>query len=181
VGLPLRLRVWVVCLAAILPIAAGAAEPVQDQAHFESAIRNASTAPSFVLVTIVDDRTGEPRTGCVQAPFLLGAIHMEQDLPYDLPSIDRGLSIALSNPNHVFHFSKEKALDNVAFQYTQEEFEHARQLVRANGLTWLLKAMQAQDKRLGDLLSGSALACVLVENGLSAIKGDMPAVIFAEP
>jgi hypothetical protein len=163
-------------VAAILPLAAGAAEPIQDQAHFEAAFANTSTAPSFVLVTIIDDRTGQSRTGCVEANFVVGAIEREADLPYD-----SARRMASSNSTHVFHFSKQKALDNVPFRYTQAELDRARDFVGKHGIDGLLQAMKAQDPELGKLIWSAALACVLIENGLSAIRGDIPAYIFAEP
>lgn len=101
-------------IAAMLPLGAYADGPVQDQQRFQAAILDHSTAPFFVLVTIVDDRTGQSRTGCLAAPFLLGAIERELDLPSGLDMSDRSVQIALGNPDHVFHFSKQAALDNVA-------------------------------------------------------------------
>jgi hypothetical protein len=160
----------------MLPLAARADEPVQDRAHYEAAFRNHSTAPSFVLVTIVDDRTGQSRTGCVEANFVMGAITFETGVLGD-----EAEQTASSNSTHVFHFSKQKALDNVPFRYTQADLDRARDFVRRHGLDGLLLAMKNKDPELGDLRWSAALACVLIENGLSAVRGDIPANIFAGP
>jgi hypothetical protein len=163
-------------IGAMLPLAALADDPVQDQAHFEAAFANTSTAPSFVLITVVDDRTGASRTGCVESNFVAGAIRLETGVPSE-----EARQTASHNSTHVFHFSKQKALDNVPFRYTQAELDQARDFVRKHGIDGLLQAMKTQDPELGELLWSAALACVLIENGLSAIRGDMPANIFAGP
>jgi len=164
----MRISTVVGFLASMLPLTAQSAEFVQDQSHFEAAIRNESLEPFFVYVTIVDDRSGESRTGCVEGSFLKGAIHKELDLSYDPASIERVAQIALSNSAHVFHFSNPKALNNVPFRYIEEELEQVRGLVRDMGLHGLFDAVRAQDPKLGKLLWSPALACVFVENGLTA-------------
>jgi hypothetical protein len=72
-------------------------EPSQPQAQFEAAIRNRSTSPNFILLTVVDDRTGESWIGCTLAPFLLGAIEREQPAV----SLEEAVRIALSNTSRV--------------------------------------------------------------------------------
>jgi hypothetical protein len=65
------------CLAALCSSSdpgAADAEPLQPQAQFEAAVRNRSTTPNLILLTVVDDRAGESWIGCTFAPFLVGAI-----------------------------------------------------------------------------------------------------------
>jgi len=45
-------------VVAIAAVAVGRETPVQSQSSFEAAIKNRSTARSYVLITIVDDRAG---------------------------------------------------------------------------------------------------------------------------
>jgi hypothetical protein len=98
------------CAVAIgFPILAEAAE-IQPQDKFETAIRNTSTSPSVILLTVVDDRTGQARSGCALAPFLLGAITRETGV-----SVDKSINVALTNPAHEFHFSRPDALANIPF------------------------------------------------------------------
>ena len=73
----MRVSVVLGFLTAMLPLPAQSTEFVQDRSHFEDAIRNESLEPFFVLVTIVDDRSGQSRTGCVEGSFLKGAIHRD--------------------------------------------------------------------------------------------------------
>ena len=54
--------------------------PVQPQPAFDAALRDTSTSPQFVAVTVVNDESGETISGCIAASLLLGAIHREYDL-----------------------------------------------------------------------------------------------------
>jgi hypothetical protein len=55
-----------------------AAQARQSQAAFETAIRDKSTSPYVVLVTVVDDRTGQVSAGCNSAQRLLSAIQLDE-------------------------------------------------------------------------------------------------------
>jgi hypothetical protein len=98
------------------PIGRGAAEtgPIQSQAEFKVAIRDDSTSPYLILLTVVDDRTGQSWTDCTLAPFLVGAIWMEQDPQRNGAPIEEHDRIALANTSRVFHFFQQSALDNPA-------------------------------------------------------------------
>jgi hypothetical protein len=102
-------RATLCAVAMGLPILADAAE-MQPQDKFETAIRNASTTPSVILLTVVDDRTGQARTGCAPAPLLLGAIARETGA-----ARDKSIDVALANSAHEFHFSRPDALANIPF------------------------------------------------------------------
>lgn len=97
--------------AAVLGFTASAeAAGIQHQDKFATAIRNMSSGPSVVLLTVVDDRTRQSRTGCALVPFLLGAIQREMGV-----SKDKAIDVALANATHEFHFSKQDAIDNIPF------------------------------------------------------------------
>lgn len=51
---------------------------VQNQAHFRAALEKMSRSPSFILITVVDGRSGARRTGCTMAGFLLHSIAEEE-------------------------------------------------------------------------------------------------------
>ena len=109
-------RAVVLSLALLsFPINRGEAETeaLQPQAQFEAAIRNTSSSPSLILLTVVDDRTGKSWTGCTLAGLLVGAIHRERDEQQHAASVQEAVQIALSNASHVFRFSKQNALDNL--------------------------------------------------------------------
>ncbi len=54
---------------------------IQPANQFAAALANVSSSPSFVLITAIDGRTNESRTGCILALFLIGAIVREEGLP----------------------------------------------------------------------------------------------------
>jgi len=89
------------------------AEPIQSQSDFEIAVRDNSTSPYIVLLAVVDDRTGQSRTGCTEAHFLVGAIILVRLNGYgttnseNMVKNERARQIALENKSHVFHFSNQ--------------------------------------------------------------------------
>jgi hypothetical protein len=156
------------CFAAEPP---GAAQPFQSQERFEEAIRDNSTSPFFILYTAVDDRTGEARKRCGTANLFRGAIHREYSLPYDKASQAKVTEIVLSSPDHVFHFTKQEALDNIPVRYSQEAIISARKML----------AELNEDPILRTFGHNEAVGCALVERGQSARMGDRPSNIIALP
>jgi TonB family protein len=97
-----------------------AAQARQSQAAFETAIRDRSTSPYIVLITVVDDRTGQVSTGCNSANLLRGAIYLQKWGRFDSrvtpethSKFEEVEKIALENTSHVFHFSNQEALNNI--------------------------------------------------------------------
>lgn len=82
---------------------------LQKQTQFRAALENQSTSPSFVLVTVVDGRSRAETTGCVFAPFLLGAIAKEKGI-----TRTEALAEALARKDHIFTFSSPEALANLS-------------------------------------------------------------------
>jgi len=161
---------------AILPLllsAQGAvALPVQDQIQYEAAIRNSSTSPSYVLVTVADDNNGQSRTGCTEANFVQGALYREMKLPREVASFERAKQIMLGSQDHVFHFSDPEALANVTFRYTPEELERARAFVQAHRDE--IASHTLDRGSFPDRMQWSdALACALVEEGYQVKNADI--------
>lgn len=109
------------CLLVCVSAAEAGQQPRQSDASYEAAIRNRSTSPSYVMVTVVDTEAGVTRPTCTEANFLLGAIHIERDIAYDREGEAKAMQIALQNQAHTFEFSKQKALRNVERHYTDDE------------------------------------------------------------
>jgi hypothetical protein len=180
----MRRHISAFCCLAFSLAAAARAEPVsvlQDQAPFEAALSDASAAPYFVLVTIVDDRTGKSWTGCTVAPSLDGAIHAENNLAYDGTAIARARQIMLAAKDHVFHFSNPAALAKIPMDgYAPADLDRARAYLHAHGTAFLLTSdwdkIDAANK-----LNRTALACAIIEKGLAARRSDGTAETFAEP
>src|SRR5258706_6038200 len=108
---------WPLVLAAAA-VAAGADGQLQAQASFAAAIKNHSTAPSYVLITVVDDRSKTQRSTCTTSNLFMGAIHFEHGLGYDKQGEAEAERIALTNRAHVFHFSKAKAIENIPISFS---------------------------------------------------------------
>jgi len=173
------LRCWPLALVAL---AAGPKAPVQSQASFEAAIKNHSTAPPYVLVTVVDDRTKTERSVCTTSNLLLGAIYFEHGLGTGAQAWAEAERIALSNRDHVFHFSKPKALENVAPTYTEKDLETIRAKLAPLSVEQLrqgfsgsgdLHAIYRVQPRERHTAYRDATACVLIERGLSPGMGDV--------
>jgi len=167
--------------------------PFQDKAHFKTAIVHEedmgggniitlTTGSNFVLLTIVDDRTGYTWTGCMTAQSLEGAVRVENHLSYDAASEERGREIILGNKDHVFHFSESKAFRYIAMDsYDANDMKRARRFVRFHGVDSLEEGKSRQ--RIGGdiaLLNQTALACAVIEAGYSAYMPDRIPYIYAE-
>ena len=152
------------------------AAPVQDQAQYEAAIRNDSTAPSYVLVTIVDDRTGQARTGCTEANSVEGALRRDLHLPYNDISVHAVQKKILESRDHVFHFSDPGALAKVLFRYTAQDLEEARAFVKAH-LDEIASHRLKAGQMPGGMQGSVAFACALIEQGYQAQRGDRNPII----
>ena len=85
----------------------------QMWALYVKALKNQSTAPNYVLITVVDSRTGTNRVVCTEAPSLLGAIHQEHELAYNEKGERKAMSLALAQRDRTFKFSNPEAIKNV--------------------------------------------------------------------
>jgi len=175
------------CLLAFASLA-GAGPAQQSDASYESAIRNQSTSPSYVMITVVETKTGVVRPTCTGANFLLGAIVIEDGLSYDRDGATRAMQIALRNRNHTFKFSKQEALRNVERHYTDEELANIRRALQGRSVSEVLQAVNS-DRTLTELVHGrtfwerywglqEAAACVLIERGESPVLADITGQLF---
>jgi hypothetical protein len=117
---------WTLALFATMTLLTGgagqcAAEPYQSHEDFVAAIRDRSSSPYIVLLTAIDDRSEQAHTGCTNAHFLTGAIHIELWRQIDVRAPRDELKsrsaeaerIAIEHTSHVFHFSNPAALQSV--------------------------------------------------------------------
>jgi hypothetical protein len=163
-------------------MSAFAPESVQSSASYEAAIRNTSTAPSYVMVTIIDANTNLERTTCTTANFLVGALHIENGLANDAEGRRQATTLALSNTEHRFTFFSEAALRNIPIGSSPEELKEVRarfapvsnEALRAGFGT---KPWGALHDAFPDRRYLNAVACVLIERGLSPYMGDRTGAI----
>ncbi len=166
---------------ALWPLGCESQSFVQDEVHFRKAILINSSSPYFVFIEVIDVRKNDKQSFCIEAPFLLGALHREFNLGYDMFTIKKVIDIALSNADHAFRFSKQEALDNMPVRYTQAEFDQARKMINMFGVAPLMQLLSEKRKQFGKLQWSPALACALSEKGLSARRADITGQIYAEP
>jgi hypothetical protein len=146
---------------------------------FIRAIRNESTAPNYVLITVVDDKIKKHRVACIEAPFLLGAIHTERNLSYDKENIKRAIDIALNQKDLTFHFSNPKALKNIEPRYTDAILEEMREKLRPYSNEQLFDGFKSNRGGFHELYDNSsdygayrnAIAHVLLERGILPGRG----------
>lgn len=109
---------------------------VQNQANFRAALENTSTSPSFILITIIDGRSGARWTGCTMAGFLLHAIAKEEGIDrtdhHGIMFLDvakRVKAKALASNDHIYILLKPEALAAVPME--GEQFDRACEIIRA--------------------------------------------------
>lgn len=183
----------VYCLLLIYSLATARAEdntPLQSQASFEAAVRNYSASPSYVSITVVDDMSGKTWSGCTIASLLEGAIHREYNLGYDTQGMKKAEEILLKSKDRVFHFSKPSALENIPFSFSKEDLEEVRKKLSEFNVQQLREGFSAHGKlhslyRVEPWKRRSALrdavACALIERGLSPGIADLTGQIWIAP
>lgn len=159
------------------------ATPVQSQASFDAAIKNRSTAPSYVQITVVDAASGTSRSTCTTANLLLGAIHREYSIPFDKAGLSDAERIASSNTTHTFRFSKPEALANIPSTFTDSDLAFVRDKLKDLSESELRDGFSVHGKLHSIYMQRlpwkqrdayhDATACVLIERGLSPWMADI--------
>jgi len=154
---------------------------VQDQAHYEQAVRNKTSAPYFVLVSVVDDTAKTTWTGCTLPEFVEAALDIEQGLANDDADMARDARTMLDAKDHTFHFSNPKALAEIRMDaYAPSDLERARGYLHAHGTAFLLSSDWTKIDA-ANALNRTALACAIIEKGFAARMADGNGETFAEP
>jgi len=162
-------------------IATASAGAANTNALFTRAIQNESTAPNYVLITVVDDNTNKRRLLSTEAPFLLGAIHSERKISYDAAGVNKVRQFALSCKDRTFHFSSSDALKNVSARYDENILVEMRSALKNLTDDQLRKGFRCDGKGLDKLYTDKpsreysayrdAIAHVLLERGLLPRRG----------
>jgi hypothetical protein len=104
--------------------------PTQSAESYRAAIDNDSTSPYFVMITVTDRNAKTIKTRCVPGTFLLGAIHVENRLPYDVSGMSKARDIALAGHRHHFEFGDPAALRKVGFYGDGAHNERACEIIK---------------------------------------------------
>ena len=168
-------------LPACAAMPGGYAAALQSRASYEAAVRVMSTSPAYVLVTVIDARTEEARPVCTTSNFLLGAIHREYAMGYGAADIAKGIEIAMKARDHVFRFQLQAALDNIPTRYSGAELQAARDFLAplsTEELTDKFSSLYANRRLDTQGYAKDAIACVLIERGLSPAMADISGQVY---
>jgi hypothetical protein len=170
-----------------ITVPAMATEYSQSAASYEAAIRGSfetvTSAPAYVMVTIADANTGLERQTCTTANLLAGAIDLEYELTHDDAGRKQALALALSNTSHRFVFTKQAALNNVSIEFTPQDLEHIRTWLAPVSNQDLMAGAQpwtSRDTPYAGRGYRSAVACVLIERGLSPYMADLTGQVVVQ-
>jgi hypothetical protein len=164
-------------IALLLSAAAAAAAPASREALFRRALDNHSSAPSYVLITLISADGTRRREVCLPAPFLLGAIAREGHL-----EADAARKLALATTGLAFRFRDPAAIANVEPEYTEAVLAEIRASLQGKSRAELLAGFRDGNGPLDALYNRhsaaeyaarrAAVAHVLLERGLLPGHGD---------
>jgi len=95
-----------------------------SDAQFEFALRNVSTAPNYVLITVIDANVGKQQTVCIESEALLWAINIERKL-----NREEAVTFSLEQENRAFRFSNARALKLASRAYSETMLAEAREFL----------------------------------------------------
>lgn len=166
-------------VAILIALMVNARPATEKNSHsmFVRAVRENSTSPLFVLIVLRDSSTGVDRRICTAAPFLLGAIHIESNIPYTDMGEKEARRVALDHRDKAWSFTNPKALENVRPRYTSADLAKVRKqmvTLRRPELEAQLRSPDSQlhriykehDRRTHDGSYRDAVAHVLLEQGV---------------
>ena len=171
------------CLFLLLSAcSAGAADDASLWKLYVRALENQSTAPNYVLITLVGSRATTNRVICTEAPFLLGAIHHENNLECDPAGQAKAIALVLKQKNRTFKFSNVDAIKNVQPRYTETELAEMRAAIKGYSDDDLRRGLTPEDTELQRKLFKrstegrygayrDAVAHLLLERGLLPRRG----------
>lgn len=178
------------CVALVVLALVPAEADSTRSALFRRALENHSSAPNYVLITLVSADGSHRRAVCIPAPFLLGAIDREHHLTGDEAGGAKALEIALATPDFAFQFKNPKAIENVQSDYTEVILAEVRAKLKGLSRSELLAGFRGGGGPLDTLYSHrksgeytawrDAIAHVLIERGLLPGHGDAVGVLTVQ-
>ena len=151
------------------------------------AAKNASTAPSYVLVTVVNAKTREHFAATVESTTLQAALAVEHELASDSsPSYYRAIDRLIDqHPDLAFEFSCEPAVERLRPAYTEVMLNDVRRtltnlddeaILTGFGPNGTLHRLYERDA--GFWRWQPAVAHALLERGFFVGRGDYVPVLF---
>ena len=88
--------------------------------RYERAIKHQASAPYYLMVTVVNDTTGEQKTVCLEGPQLFDAVRIENNLGHGRKDWNKTQQLLLGNAAHTFHFTNTAAWNRVQPRYSAQ-------------------------------------------------------------
>lgn len=154
---------------------------VQPRESYEAAIRNYSTSPSYVMISIAGGETEPAKLVCTTANFLLGAIHREYGLGSEAADVSKAMEIALANSDHIFRFRQLTALANIPVRYSDDDLAAARKFlapIPTDELRVKFLSLLRESRLPTNGYNRDAIACALIERGLSPRLSDISGQVY---
>ena len=173
-------------LSMLIPLVARATEPPKglSDGQFESALRNISTAPNYILITVANGNTGYQTTSCMEAEFLLAALNIEHNLKWD-----EAVAFALAQPDRTFMFSDTNALARVERAYSDQILQEARDFLARMTVDEINAATFDQNSMFYEFCAREpgafgmrfpAIAHVLTERGILCGRSCKPGLFYID-
>jgi len=153
-----------------------------DEELFIHSVKNWSTAPNYVLVTVSTPSDSEARSICLEGPQLVGAISYEQGLPFDVYGEWFATMIAISNRSRCFKFTNPEAVKSVNLSWSENVYKEVAALLSGLDRETLISLVKDRhsllhqiyrehdDLQLG-LAYGAAIANVLLRYQIPCLRG----------
>jgi len=165
-------------------VPAAEAPKALSDGQFEYALGNISTAPNYILVTVVSGNTGRREPVCMEAQALLTALLLEHGL-----NGKEAVAFALAQPDRTYRFSNANALKHVARAYSDEILREARDFLGKMTVNEIEIATRDQKSKFYDFCArtpggfGSrfpAVAHALAERGILCVRGCKPGLFYID-
>ena len=179
---------WVPILIVMIlaPAAAYTAEAPKglSAVQFESALRNISTAPNYILITVVNGNTGQQESVCMEAEFLLAALNIEHNL-----KLAEATAFALAQPDRTYKFFDANALARVERAYSDQILQEARDFLAKMTVNEIKAATIDQNSKFYEFCAREpgafgkrfpAIAHVLSERGILCGRSCKPGLFYID-
>ena len=175
-----------IIMAMLTPSGAYSAEAPKGLSddQFESALRNISTAPNYILITVVNGNTGYHSAVCMEAEFLLAALNIEHNLKWA-----EAVAFALAQPERTFKFFDANALSRVERAYSEQILKEARDFLAKMTVNEIKAASFDQNSMFYEFCAREpgafgmrfpAIAHVLTERGIPCGRSCKPGLFYIE-
>ena len=152
--------------------------------QFESALRNISTGPNYILITVVNGNTGQQESVCIEAEALLTALYLEHNL-----KLAEATAFALAQPAWIFTFSNTNALGFVVRAYSAQILQEARDFLAEMSVDEINIATLDQKSKFYEFCAREpgafgmrfpAIAHALTERGILCGRSCKPGLFYIE-